>query len=192
MAESKSESSLPTPHGEPRRIMQTDLGPRGNCQSACLATLLGISLSEIPNWAALADGDGNKFAQMQRDWLAERGYGILTVVQWQALPWPPARGYFICGGVSPRGNRHAVIYKDGALWHDPHPEGLGIETVDDLDIIYPLAPFAESETMPTVKPAMLAALRDYKQADDHGVWCGVSRQAVDEAIEILAKLPEAK
>lgn len=127
----------------PSRIYQNTFGPYGNCQSACLATLLGVPLNEIPNFAQFAEEIGDDEAyQAQTKWLNERGWGILTVVRWQSLPWPPRHGYFIAGGVSPRGIRHAVIYKDGQLWHDPHPDGGGIASVDDIDFLYPLNPMA--------------------------------------------------
>src|SRR5574341_904417 len=122
---------------EPRKVDQTEFGPHGNCQSACLATLLGLSIAEVPNFNAI-EGDNNAKWQAQREWLAARGWGTITIVPWQGLPWPPDRGYYIAGGATPRGSRHAVIYKDGKLWHVPHPSREGIASVDDLDILYPL------------------------------------------------------
>lgn len=56
--------------------------------------------------------------------LYERGYGLFGV-RLDQLPTGP----YIQTGVSPRGDgelRHAVIYKDGHLVHDPHPSGDGI------------------------------------------------------------------
>jgi hypothetical protein len=41
----------------------------------------------------------------------------------------------------------------------------------------------------TVSADMLSALRDYTQQDETGMWCGVSLQALQEAIAILEKLP---
>jgi hypothetical protein len=134
---------------EPRRVDQTELGPLGNCQSACLSMLIGVPLAEIPNFAAIAKGDGNVFFHRQNDWLNARGWGLLTIVRHQALPWPPKHGWYIAGGASPRGNRHAVVFKDGALWHDPHPEHGGIGEVEDVDILYPLRPFARSSNLPS-------------------------------------------
>lgn len=133
----------------PQRVDQTELGPLGNCQSACLSMLIGVPLAEIPNFAAIAKGDGNVFFHRQNDWLNARGWGLLTIVRHQALPWPPKHGWYIAGGASPRGNRHAVVFKDGALWHDPHPEHAGIGDVEDVDILYPLRPFARSSTLPS-------------------------------------------
>lgn len=124
---------------EPRRIMQTEFGRLGNCQSACLAMMLGCELADVPNFAALGNGNAGSCYRLQSAWLAERGLQLLTIVKYQALPWPPLRGFYIAGGVSPRGYRHAVVYSDGALWHDPHPDGGGIAELDDVDFVVPLA-----------------------------------------------------
>lgn len=152
--EKKTGIYAPTTSAGPARVDQTELGPLGNCQSACLSMLLGVPLAEIPNFAAIAQGDGNVYFHRQNEWLNARGWGLLTIVGHQALPWPPKHGWYIAGGVSPRGNRHAVVFKDGALWHDPHPEHGGISGVDDVDILYPLRPFAGSE-----KPATKSDIR---------------------------------
>lgn len=126
---------------EPQKIDQTEFGPHGNCQSACLAMLLGVPLAEVPNFAAMEGDDNGKYVAQAR-WLHERGWALITIVNWQALPWPPTKGYYIAGGTSPRGLRHGVIYKDGKLWHDPHPSRGGIASVDDIDLLYPLNPAA--------------------------------------------------
>ena len=123
---------------EPKRIMQTEFGENGNCQSACLAMMLGLDLSEVPNFTALGNGVGYVCAKLQQQWLLERGLYIWTIVPHQGLPWPLPYGYYIAGGPSPRGIHHAVIFKDGALWHDPHPDGGGIDPVTDLDLILPV------------------------------------------------------
>lgn len=138
---------------------QTEFGPQGNCQSACLATLLGVPVSVIPNFARIAcEQDNDAAAQAQTNWLKDHGWGIVTIIKWQALPWPPKHGFYIAGGVSPRGIRHAVIYRDGILWHDPHPSREGIKSVDDVDILYPL-------DMPTYQLTNeLAELREKAEA----------------------------
>ncbi len=125
-----------------KRINQNEFGRLGNCQSACLAMLLGAPLETVPNFAAIAEAEGNNAAYAaQSEWLRERGWALLTIVPWQALPWPPSRGCYIAGGMSPRGFRHAVIFKDGEMWHDPHPSHEGIVgDVQDVDMLYPLEP----------------------------------------------------
>lgn len=123
---------------EPKRIMQTEFGRLGNCQSACLAMMLGCDLANVPNFALLEGGCGNRMHAAESAWLRDHGVWLLTIVAFQGLPWPPKLGFYIAGGVSPRGMRHAVIYRSGELWHDPHPAGGGIESVDDIDLILPI------------------------------------------------------
>jgi hypothetical protein len=135
------EEALKMAPSEPIKVDQTEFGKHGNCQSACLAMLLNVPLESVPNFAKIAwELDDNAAAKAQDEWLAELGWGILTVVKWQSLPWPPKKGYYIAGGPSPRGIRHGVIYKDGELWHDPHDSRTGITEVQDIDILFPLAP----------------------------------------------------
>jgi hypothetical protein len=124
----------------PKRIMQTELGPAGNCQSACLAMMLGCELSEVPNFAKTGDRKSteDEFRGQLVAWLAKRGLHILTFKKWEGAPFPPEHGFWIVGGVSPRGYMHGVIYKDGELWHDPHPEGGGLVEPLDIDLILPL------------------------------------------------------
>lgn len=122
---------------EPQRIDQTVFGPKGNCQSACLAMLLGLPLSEVPNFNDYADYNG-----AMQEFLAHRGYTILTFpitdVELRAFQ----KGFAIVGGMSPRGRLHAVLFRDGELWHDPHPDRGGV-VVSAMDVVYPLRPFAQ-------------------------------------------------
>lgn len=124
---------------EPQRIDQTVLGKKGNCQSACLAMLLGLRLDQVPNFNDFEDYNG-----AMQSFLGELGYAILTfpisAIELRALQ----RGFAIVGGMSPRGYLHAVLYRNGELWHDPHPERGGVE-VSSMDVVYPLRPFARGE-----------------------------------------------
>lgn len=141
----------------PQRIMQTEFGAHGNCQSACLAMMLGLELADVPNFSAMDCTDNQKYAAQGR-WLGERGLFLMTVVKWQALPWPPSRGFYIAGGPSSRGFRHSVIYKDGELWHDPHPDQSGITEVQDIDLVLPLQ-FLPATTYRNNHALILEALR---------------------------------
>lgn len=121
---------------EPRRIDQTVLGAKGNCHSACIAMLLGLSIDDVPNFNDSADYNGALQA-----FLRDRGYTMLTFPISATELRVFQKGFAIIGGMSPRGHLHAVLYKDGELWHDPHPERGGVE-VSAMDVVYPLRPFA--------------------------------------------------
>lgn len=137
---------------DPIRIDQDAFGVQGNCQSACLAMLLGLPLAEVPNFTLEAD-DAARSAAMH-NWLLARGLGLVRV--------SPSRhaqvGFYIGGGMSPRGIPHAVIYKDGLLWHDPHPERGGIEKLTEIDVIYALRPFDAPKSSSANPGKCLAAI----------------------------------
>lgn len=122
------------------QVFQTDFGPDGNCMSACLATLFELPISAVPNFYHVAGHDPEKWWNAISDWLRPHGYGLLiATVTSEYL----ARldGALIVGGTSPRGVQHAVIYVDGKLWHDPHPDGGGVTDPLDVTVIYPLHGF---------------------------------------------------
>jgi hypothetical protein len=129
----------------PRKIDQTVIGVNGNCQSACLAMLLGLPLSAVPNFLELPgamDDDAISY-QAQQDWLNARGWGLVTIqARGPFFKRHFSKGYVLVGGKSSRGLPHAVVYKDGELWHDPHPERGGLVEIGEVDVLFPLAPFA--------------------------------------------------
>lgn len=114
------------------RVMQSNAN---NCMEACLATLFDAPLSAIPQLPFDANWVG-----AVRTWAKARGYGFVTIAVPDETVWRDAfsDGYLICAGQSARGRLHAVIYKDGELWHDPHPESSGIKSVEQVDFFYPL------------------------------------------------------
>lgn len=96
----------------------------GNCQSACLASLLDLPISDVPNFAAL--GPAGYWDGMQ-DWLAGRGlYLFETRPDPSRIPGTPEDLHYIASGKSPRGLSHAVIMCEGDIVHDPHPSGAGL------------------------------------------------------------------
>lgn len=122
-------------------VMQTQFdanpGPNaGNCGAACLASLLELSLEEVPNFAAIEDWYGEAYPAMQA-WLRERGFFLLEVAGEDA--WFAAAGYHIVIGKSPRGDfNHAVIYYGNQLAHDPYPGGEGIAEIASREFLVPL------------------------------------------------------
>lgn len=100
---------------------------RGNCYAACWASILEIPLEEVPRFEELPD-DGSWF-MVTRRWL--RTKGLQLVVGTSDLTEPPADRYVIAAGPTIRGLcRHAVVYRNGRLEHDPHPSAAGLMTVE--------------------------------------------------------------
>lgn len=44
----------------------------------------------------------------------------------------------LVAGKSPRGVMHQVVYRDGRLWHDPHPSRDGVLDVQEVLAVRPL------------------------------------------------------
>ncbi len=130
---------------EPERIDQTVTGPKGNCFSACLAMMLGLTISEVPNFCEAPGFDedpGPAFMRAFHVWLNVRGWGHITMnAEGMLFRRYFSKGYVIAAGMTARGMLHSVIYKDGELWYDPHPSHIGIHAVLEVDLLFPLEPF---------------------------------------------------
>jgi hypothetical protein len=102
----------------PQRVMQTAFGdPDGNCFEACLASITGMPLADLPHF--LEDGWFGDYD----NWLRERGWGLIHFGPAKDVP----AGFAIASGPAPRGIMHSAVYRDGVLEHDPHPSGDGLE-----------------------------------------------------------------
>lgn len=115
------------------KVMQV---ARDDCMRACLATYFGLTLAEVPGL------ETEQWHHEVRDFAHARGLGYVTikVPNEEVFRESFSGGFLICTGESARGMRHAVIYKDGELWHDPHPGSTGIKAVEQVDFFYLLNP----------------------------------------------------
>jgi hypothetical protein len=112
-------------------------GTVGNCLQTCVASLLDLPIESVPH-----------FSWYMSDWfrklymfLEEKGYSVKmlsvkTNPDWRS-EFKGLDGYIIMGGGSPRGvwNGHAVIYKDGEPFFDPHPDNTFLTTEEDFYVI---------------------------------------------------------
>jgi len=113
-------------------VSQDKFGEEGNCFEACLASILEISVSEVPvimkgNWLRT----GNH-------WLKEKfNLGLLAVflpcLSDPPLPMDGALAilfdvgiFYIVTGKGPRGLDHACVAYSGKIIHDPFPQGGGL------------------------------------------------------------------
>ena len=110
-----------------KKVLQTDLTPEGgNCFSACIASVLEIGINEVPNVA-------KDFAwfQIMDEFVNKYGYG-LYLMERKEIPvsdiWCK-HAYIIANGQSPRheNRTHSVVYKNGKMVHDPHPDNIGLD-----------------------------------------------------------------
>lgn len=115
-------------------------GKIGDCMRACIASVLELPTEAVPHFV---EEHGEAWFIHAYNWLEARGYGILKVLgdffrqgeywklELQTVLW--AEGIpCIAVGASPRVDRngdamrHAVVWLNGKLAHDPHPSGDGI------------------------------------------------------------------
>ena len=129
-------------------IMQTDTSfDTGNCGEACLASILEIKLTDIPQ---LHDPDdvqnGHIYCKNLRKFVRQFGLSYIDVAMNEGHePEDFFRDcWVIASGPSPRGteewHRHAVVWRNGKIIHDPHPSQAGIENIEMYGIFIELAP----------------------------------------------------
>lgn len=108
---------------------------KGNCLAAAIASLFEVEIADLPALHGKNSGEQygqlNKFAR-SRGLIARREYPR------NGGGTPIFRGYYIASGPGARGVRHACVYLDGELAHDPHPSGAGLLSVDEITIFIPL------------------------------------------------------
>jgi hypothetical protein len=150
------------PKGGPVKQVDHD-----GCFQACVASLLGLELSEVPNFYRDAGGAAG-FTQMPevyamiRDWCRPRGLAPLFLPS--AFPLEQLLAHmdrlnpgtpFILSGTSSAGTGHAVIACHGRIIHEPTP-GYG---PDDGGVVAP-GPGGEYEvTFFTLAPTWTQAAR---------------------------------
>lgn len=126
-----------------KKVMQTKIGIGGNCEGATIATLLGLNIDDIPDFWEGCDTEkptcsknGEKYNENLNQFLKTKGYKAITLgfdePGFDAEKWVQdisigASIKLLVNGISPRGYMHSVIYENGRLWHDPHPEGGGVK-----------------------------------------------------------------
>ena len=120
-------------------VDQTKFGkPDGNCFAACLASIFGLPLDDIPEFHTVSGESGWWFHF--NEWSREHGYEVLMV---RGIDHAPVGMKCIASGMSGRGLNHAVVWEDGKIKHDPHPSRDGF--VDNpTSYIYFIASHAPS------------------------------------------------
>ena len=108
-------------------------GDRGNCWAACIASLVGCRIGDVPDTRHSTDGT---WFDLTSEWLSGRGLVIEVIGGKRKLPesmgggcvsYDAPIGWAIACGKSPRGPwGHAVVVFDGRIIHDPHPSGAGL------------------------------------------------------------------
>lgn len=147
-------------------VMQTRMGgdptTPGNCFAAAIASILEVSLDEIPDEKVLIDrterieneADERFYSRCWSNYWIELSNWLRDSFGLGMMELEPKcfhgtgfmhddDAYMIASGDSPRGLPHAVVCKGVEMVHDPHPEGGGIvnESKDTRWILFvPLDP----------------------------------------------------
>lgn len=137
---------------------------RGDCWSACIASLLELDLSDVPNFRAMEEDTGVDMKVEARKWLKER-FGITSVTiymgerspeepeEWRltgAIEGTPCIGTF--KSINYEGVQHAVVGEideyglNFLVTHDPRPTGQRFKDGWNgyplfLEFLVPLSPF---------------------------------------------------
>ena len=104
----------------------------GNCMRAAFASILEIEIDDIPEFEEMSD---KEWFPKLFNWLESIGFYLL---QWDEEIYLPV--FFIANGMSPRGVSHSVVYFEKKMVHDPHPSGLGINTITSVWVLLPISP----------------------------------------------------
>ena len=135
-------------------VLQTRFGePEGNCFAACVASISGVELSDIPD---LNDAPKDRnWLEWFNEGLHERNFGVAVFCKEVSAEAPlnayiPLGCYFIACGPGPRRVNHCVVFKvtaheidaDGNIQvqrddmvHDPHPDGDGIVSLTSIYLL---------------------------------------------------------
>lgn len=116
---------------------QTAFGAKGNCLSACVAMVLGLSITSVPQFNDAAD-----WYEALREWLKQRGFAPLFYLASEHVP----PGYSIAGGTCSRSSRlHACLAYEGRIVWDPNPLRHELVKIRDYIAIVTLEEIAELE-----------------------------------------------
>ena len=125
---------------------------RGNCMQACVASILGLPLRDVPHFAADADKTAHYGFLRFMD---SHGFDVVRDDFHRSFD-----GYYLACGPTARGTHHMVVMRDGKLAHDPHPSKAGLHKVDFVYSLLardPAIHVAAQEGMKRITPLMAKA-----------------------------------
>jgi len=110
----------------------------GNCVSACLCTILGMNITDIPEETQKAI----RYQPSLEKYLGELGYSVKTTKDLSAIPEDVE--FLLVTGTSNRNYdtgkpiQHLVVYdRNGSMFHDPHKSRYGIDEILEYQYLIP-------------------------------------------------------
>lgn len=102
----------------------------GDCLSAVIASLLNLSVDDVPNFAQITKNDPYDFWEEVQKFCHSKGYVYMASSKENLMISYSEHGdvYHAISGPSPRGVgvNHVVVGKNGRIVHDPHPSRAGL------------------------------------------------------------------
>lgn len=117
----------------------------GNCMMTCYANILGIDVESCPRIEYLFDYKCHDekttfWWDVVQHFLSKYGYGSRIIQVGEESKLPVDEFYFVIGKTNRFDGKvnHMVIYRNGELFFDPHPTGLGLIDIVEYEIILKL------------------------------------------------------
>lgn len=100
----------------------------GDCLRACVATILGLDLHEVPHFVQYLDHPEGTDPHLWY-WAL---LGFCDAHGWRVdyTQGDPPVGLSLASGTSARGHGHVCVAMDGEIVHDPHPARSGLVEID--------------------------------------------------------------
>lgn len=111
-------------------VSDKEKGIYGNCLVTVLASMMDVPADECPQFQLMFDVKQpveGYWDTIVSNWIQSMGYSRWFYdIDEDPYKIEGYEGYYIAEGMSPRGNHHVVIYKEGKMVHDPHPDNNGV------------------------------------------------------------------
>ena len=119
-------------------VKQTLLGPeQGNCFAACIASILELPISSVPNFCLYHD-----WFQRVNEFLEPLGLCYIEVdISASGLMYGLLNNnnFYVLSGKSPNYDcLHAVVAQGDVIVHDPHPDNKGLLDRQEVGLIVSL------------------------------------------------------
>lgn len=103
---------------------------RGNCWQTALASVLELPLAIVPHFVQEDVDHPNDYRWNW--WYRTIEFLNMMGLTMEVVPLDTPDDFLFVTGRSPRGHNlhHVVIYRDGVMVHDPHPDGTGLASID--------------------------------------------------------------
>jgi len=128
-----------------KKVDQTIFGVKGNCYSACIASILEIPIKDVPTFSY--DNGKSSFINAS-EWLTK--YFNMYLVSLQAEYENKFNGenlsilknldvyHLILGPARLYDTYHCCVGLKGVIVHDPNPQRLGLDRINRYEILVPI------------------------------------------------------